>query len=89
MFPPLEEELDLLPRLTQGFDSHCHLDQIMSKSNLSTSSLRDIINSGQVEEEYAVEITGVVGVFCDPDTYPTKRELVAGTRVAEPAKCDE
>ena len=69
------EEKDRLSRPINGFDSHCYLDRTVRVLNLQTSSLQAICNQVPAEESYKIQLTGCVGVFCDPDTIPSAVQL--------------
>jgi Tat protein secretion system quality control protein TatD with DNase activity len=76
MFSLTEDEEKLLPRLPEGFDSHCHLDRMAHMFKMENPSLQEICTRQRVDPRFVVEVSGVVGVFCDPETYPTKDQLL-------------
>ena len=78
----LREQFDLspeerlhLPEFPKGFDSHCHLGRTMRDLGIKTSSLEAICQHLPAEEPYEIQLTGALGVFCDPETYPSPDEL--------------
>lgn len=56
------------------FDSHCHFDRTMREWGVHTESL-DEINSHTPLENNEVRLVGVVGISCDPETYPTPESV--------------
>ena len=76
LFEPSELEKSCLPSKPEAFDSHCHLDRTMMKFNLEEPSLQAVLNLQQPPTEHRVVIKNVVGVFCDPDKFPTPKEVV-------------
>ncbi|XP_053374091.1 putative deoxyribonuclease TATDN2 [Mercenaria mercenaria] len=75
LFEPSEEEQLRLPKLAVGFDSHCHLDRTMEKLRKREKNLSSILDGSSTLPEYEIEVPRVVGVFCNPETYPSKTEI--------------
>jgi hypothetical protein len=71
LFDMSEEDKSLLPQYPDGFDSHCHLDRTLRELRISDASLEALEKYNPLET-HAVNLVGVVGVFCDPATYPTR-----------------
>ena len=76
LFEPSELEKSCLPSKPEAFDSHCPLDKTMKKFNLEEPSLQALLNLQQPPTEHRVVIKNLVRVFCDPDQFPTPKEVV-------------
>ena len=69
------EEAQQLPTLPKAFDSHCHLDRTMRDLDIKEQSLNAICRHQAARAPYEVKVERVVGVFCDPETYPTEEQV--------------
>jgi TatD DNase family protein len=69
------EELLLLPQPPRAFDSHCHLDRTMRELGIKVQTLEAICGDLPIDEAYEVHLAGVVGIFCDPETHPSREQL--------------
>ena len=70
-----EEELAQVPGLPVGFDSHCHLDRTRHELGKPDASLEGIVAAVTPRDPFEVQTSRVVGVFCDPPTYPSAAGL--------------
>ncbi|XP_053389453.1 3'-5' ssDNA/RNA exonuclease TatD-like [Mercenaria mercenaria] len=75
LFELSPEEKEQLPHIPSAFDSHCHLDRCMNKLGITSHFLADINSTVTVREEYQVDVQHAVGVFSDPETYPTRDQV--------------
>lgn len=63
-FPAVE-----LPDLPDAWDSHSHLDRTAVKAKTSLRDLQKIFSYGHVGQDFQVNVTGGVAVFCDLPAY--------------------
>ena len=75
LFEPSEEELKRLPAKPEAFDSHCHLDRTIRCFSVKENSLQAVLRAQQPPSKYRVEVNNVVGVFCDPESFPSPEEV--------------
>jgi TatD DNase family protein len=66
-------ESDLL-KLPSAFDSHCHIDRIVSKlcRGKTPSRLSEVCDLSPIDPQFNVRLVGVVTVYCDPTRQPTE-----------------
>ncbi|XP_053409131.1 putative deoxyribonuclease TATDN2 [Mercenaria mercenaria] len=74
LFQLSQDDQQNLPKLPEAFDSHCHLDRTMREWGMTNPSLKEMSNLNPLES-HEVHLVGVVGVFCDPETYPTQEGI--------------
>ena len=60
----------ILENLPAAFDAHFHLDRTQRRSK--RVSVRKTVDSVAPSEEYRVQVTGGIAVFCDPGTFPSE-----------------
>ena len=72
------EEEAQLPRPPLAFDSHCHIDRILTDCHLARSaSIQEICSQERPDKDHVVSLEGLITSYCDPETYPTPEEVRA------------
>ncbi|KAH3787777.1 hypothetical protein DPMN_165906 [Dreissena polymorpha] len=63
--------------LPVAFDSHFHIDRLRNATQVPCMPVDELMKLGQVEDHQIVRLVGGIGIFCDPNTFPSpKRCLV-------------
>ena len=60
--------------LPQAFDSHFHLDRSRRSLDDPFLSVDNLCSKIQPDRDFRVKLVGGVVIFCDPPTYPTRKE---------------
>ena len=66
-----EEEEDL----PEGIDSHFYLDRSRAALGKQKASVEDLCKQVCPDREFRFKLTGGVIIFCDPETYPSNKEV--------------
>ncbi|KAH3713324.1 hypothetical protein DPMN_073114 [Dreissena polymorpha] len=76
VFPcPSDIQLQSVKSLPVAFDSHFHIDRLRNAAQAPCMPVDELMELGQVEDHQLVRLVGGIGIFCDPNTFPSPQDM--------------